>query len=292
MDASLTGLASLLGTIHNLYPQARVTSGYRGPDNPLTRRNPRSMHAMGSPDDPRAIDVAPIPGVSFDQYVSSIKQHGVPVAQAFDEAAHPFPWTTGPNWHIASGDAPVAQPKRKPMTLADIAKPDLGAQMPVGLDAQAPAQAPMTLADLSLPQGDIPQKKHSPFTAGNILGVLGDALMAYGGLQPQFGPNLVRQQDKERQLGFDREKLNAELAARREEALAKASEPPQFAQNADYFNRMSPEQKRAVLQYQDATNPITVSMPDGPHYQPRTSVKRIGDKTYYNIGGEWYEESN
>jgi hypothetical protein len=188
------------------------------------------------------------------------------------------------------GAAPVAAPRKKPMSLADIAAPNLNAQMPVGLDAQPQAQAPMTLADLALPQGDIPAKKHSPFSAGNILGVLGDALMAYGGLQPQFGPNLARQQDEERQQGYDREKLNATLEERRQEALAKAAEPPQFAQNAAYFNALPADQKRAVLEYQDAVNPINVSTPQGTQNVPRTSVKTINGKTYYSIGGEWYEE--
>jgi hypothetical protein len=165
-------LASLLGTIQGLYPQARVTSTYRGPNNPLTRRNPSSLHAQGSPEDPRAVDIAPIPGVTFDQYRAAVGAK-VPLAQAFDEASHPFPWTTGPNWHLAQGQAPKMAARPKPRTLADIAAPSMSA-MPVGL-ASAPVASPMTLADLALPQGDIPQKKASKFTAGNILGVLGSS---------------------------------------------------------------------------------------------------------------------
>jgi len=188
------------------------------------------------------------------------------------------------------GSAPV----RKPRTLADIAKgpysfgriSDAGDFVaPVGLDAPQPAaSAPMTLADLQNP--DIPQKKRSPFTAGNILGVLGDALMAYGGMQPQFRPNLERQRELQQAQDFDREKLNASLELARQKAL----EPPQFAQNAAYFNQLPPEQKRAVLQYEDATNPINVSTPMGTKNVTRTAVKTINGKTYYSIGGEWYEE--
>jgi hypothetical protein len=241
-------LASLLGTIQGLYPQARVTSTYRGPNNPLTRRNPSSLHAQGSPEDPRAVDIAPIPGVTFDQYRAAVGAK-VPLAQAFDEASHPFPWTTGPNWHLAQGQAPKMAARPKPRTLADIAAPSMSA-MPVGL-ASAPVASPMTLADLALPQGDIPQKKASKFTAGNILGVLGDALMAYGGLPPQFGPNLAHQRDEERQMDFDREKFNALLQQKREEALA----PPSWLQDAMTFQNLPQPQRDAVLGYQDAVHP-------------------------------------
>jgi hypothetical protein len=53
---------------------------------------------------------------------------------------------------------------------------------------------------------------------------------------------------------------------------------------------LAPEQQRQVLEQQDAVNPITVAMPDGPHLQPRTSTKVINGKTYYKIGDQWFEE--
>lgn len=233
MDGSLAGLTSLLGAIRQTYPQARITSGYRGPDNPLTRKNPRSFHAHGSPDDPQAVDVAPIPGVSFNDYVSSIKRAGVPVAQAFDEASHPFPWTTGPNWHIAQGQAQQMVQQRKRPSLASLGQ----SAFPVagGMDPLAPSPEPYyapqppqarTLADLgpsafpvAANGADPLAPKKSKFTAGNIMGVLGDALMAYGGLQPQFGPGLARQHELDQQQGFDREKLSAMLDLKRQQAL-------------------------------------------------------------------------
>jgi hypothetical protein len=289
---ALPDLASLLSTIQSTYPQARITSGFRGPNNPLTQRNPASLHAQGSAADPHAVDVAPIPGVSFDQYVSSIRRQGVPITQAFDEAAHPFPWTTGPNWHLATGAAPQGaapvQPYRKPKTLADIAAPD-AAQQPVSLmsdPSAGPMQPqPQTLADLALPAANV--KQPSKFNVGNILGVLGDALMAYGGLQPQFGPGLRRQQEDQRAQDFDREKFNAQIQLAQQKAL----EPPQFVQNLEAYLKMPPEQKRALLQYQDATNPINVSTPAGTQNVPRTTTKTINGKTYYNIGGDWFEET-
>lgn len=268
MDESLVGLASLLGTIRNLYPQARVTSGYRGPDNPLTRRNPASFHALGSPSDPRAVDVAPIPGVTFGDYVSSVKKAGVPVAQAFDEASHPFPWTTGPNWHLATGNPQVAAPRKsfdpnKPPRISTLG--DL-----VSIDAQPMAQAPMTLADLQAPQVQ-PKSNKTVHTLGNIAGILGDALMAYGGMQPQFAPTLTREREQEADRSFDREKLNATLELAREKALA----PHPLTQTQQFVNEVmdpnTPPARKALLRA-ILTRPLigTITNSDGSQYQTTT----------------------
>jgi hypothetical protein len=282
MDASLGGLASLLATIHNLYPQARVTSGYRGANNPLTLRNPASLHAQGSPEDPRAVDVAPIPGMKFGDYVNSIKQAGVPVSQAFDEATHPYPWTTGPNWHIATGAPQVAAaPKRysKSTTLADLAGrsafPVQNGVDPLAPDhppaAQAfypPEQQPMTLADLGQSKfpvvngGDplAPQQRRNPFSVGNILGVLGDSLMAYGGMKPEFGPALERQQEYKIQQDSEdrRTQFNNNLELQRQIALAgwkqahpDTPEPTEFEKllMARGYQKGSPEYNKALDSY-------------------------------------------
>ena len=276
---ALPDLASLLSTIRGTYPQARVTSGFRGPNNPLTQRNPASLHAQGSAADPHAVDVAPIPGVSFDQYVSSIRRQGVPITQAFDEAAHPFPWTTGPNWHLATGAAPQGAapvqpyyPPRKPKTLADIAAPN-AADQPVSLmsdPSAGPMQPqPQTLADLALPAANV--KQPSKFNLGNILGVLGDALMAYGGLQPQFGPGLRRQQEDQRAQDFDREKFNAQIQLAQEKALA----PKPLTQTQQFVNEVmdpnTPPERKALLRA-ILTRPLvgTITNPDGSQYQTQT----------------------
>ena len=88
-----------VSVIHGLFPSARITSGYRSPDNPLSRANPGSWHTKSH----GAVDVAPIPGMTFDQYVAEVQNAGHKVIDAHDEATHPFPWTTGPNWHIVIG---------------------------------------------------------------------------------------------------------------------------------------------------------------------------------------------
>jgi len=274
--AGLNGLSSLLATIQKLYPQAQVTSGYRGPNNPLTQRNPASLHAQGTPQDPNAVDVAPIPGVNFNDYVASIKKAGVPVAQAFDEQKHPFAWTTGPNWHIGQGQGQAMPPyypqrRQQPRTLADIIpKPVLDA---IPVDTGANMQAPMTLGQVA--QGQIagmPTPKVPGYKGllpgkdlAGIIGILGDALSAYGGQQPIFGPAMYRKQQDQRAEQADLEKFRAALAA-------KQQEQPQWLQDAISYNNLSGPQRQAVLSQRDAMYPVTAINPmtGGAVRVPRT----------------------
>jgi hypothetical protein len=289
-DVGMAGLASLLATIKGMYPQAQVTSGYRGPNNPLTQRNPASMHAQGSPGDPRAVDVAPIPGMTFDNYVSSVRKAGVPVSQAFDEASHPFPWTTGPNWHIASGAPQVAEPrypqpyyasKRKPQTLADINLsprpsfngPNYG-EVP-GLPT--PPIMPMSLGDLggsiSMPQAQA--KKPSLFGKGGlgwkVLGVLGDSYSEAWGRPGNYIPQLQHQQDRKDQQEFLRQQLDARLQMEREKAL----QPKPLTQTQQLINEVmdpnTPPQRKALIRAV-LTRPLigSISNPDGSQYQTQT----------------------
>lgn len=289
--STMPDLASLLSTIQNLYPQARITSGYRGPNNPLTLRNPASLHAQGSPEDPRAVDVAPIPGVSFNDYVSSVKKAGVPISQAFDEASHPFAWTTGPNWHLAEGSAPMPQatiiPKKKPQTLADLATPPLG-----GASVDQPTlpdqiNPPQTLADLvnSGPPVDTKTGK-TKNTIGNVLGILGDALMAYGGLKPEFAPMMQQQAQDDRQAALAQQRLNAEVEA----AQAKATEPPAAMQTAIWFSQQDPATQARLAQSLDTYDPKTTIGPQGVQIVPRVQTKTIGNRTFHYINGQWFEE--
>jgi hypothetical protein len=89
-------LPDALQLLHQQYPGAFVTSGARDPSSALGKANPRSYHNVGE-----AFDIRPMPGVDFNSYVSSLKNAGLPVVEALDEAKHPKPWTTGPNWHVA-----------------------------------------------------------------------------------------------------------------------------------------------------------------------------------------------
>lgn len=86
--------------IKGLFPQARVTSTYRGPDHPLSKANPKSWHTKSH----AAVDVAPIKGMSFEQYVKEVQDAGYTVLEALNETgsgktAH----ATGDHWHIVLG---------------------------------------------------------------------------------------------------------------------------------------------------------------------------------------------
>lgn len=178
-DTELNLASSLIAAIKGLYPSARITSGYRGPNNPLTKINPRSMHALGSPDDPRAVDVAPIPGVSFADYVSSLKNHGVHVVQAFDEATHPFSWTTGPNWHIATGASPSAA-KAAPTGDNSVAVNSSLYPVVNGVDplAPEPPQQPVPIATSAGPSVPVPSASPTATKKrGGILGALESVFM-------------------------------------------------------------------------------------------------------------------
>lgn len=82
--------------------QTKVTSGARSLTDDLTKANPGSYHSIGNGG--RAIDVPRIPGVTFDQWVKSIKDDGFVILEAIDEYTNPSKHSTGPHWHIAVGN--------------------------------------------------------------------------------------------------------------------------------------------------------------------------------------------
>ena len=95
----LVGVANGQEVIGSLFPNARITSGYRGPTHRLSRANPRSYHAQTA----GAVDVAPIPGVTFEQYLEKIRSAGYRIVEARGEARNPSEYATGPHWHVVIG---------------------------------------------------------------------------------------------------------------------------------------------------------------------------------------------
>lgn len=80
-----------------LFPGVTPTSHNRPPDHPLSIKNPDSNH-IGRWD---TIDVAPIEGVSYQDFLKKFKDAGYIIGENFDEASNPIPGlTTGPNWHV------------------------------------------------------------------------------------------------------------------------------------------------------------------------------------------------
>lgn len=85
--------------VNELFPSARVTSGYRGPSHALSRANPSSYHAKTA----GAVDIAPIPGMSFEQFIGKIRKAGHKIVEARDEVKNPSAHATGPHWHVVIG---------------------------------------------------------------------------------------------------------------------------------------------------------------------------------------------
>ena len=86
--------------VEQLFPHARVTDWRRDPKSKLGRANPDSWHNRSS----GAVDVAPIPGMTFAQYVSRIRAAGYNIIQAQDEVNNPSSHATGPHWHVVIGE--------------------------------------------------------------------------------------------------------------------------------------------------------------------------------------------
>lgn len=86
--------------IKALFPKANVTSTYRPGDHPLSKANPQSWHTKSH----AAVDVAPIPGMTFDQYVREVEGAGYTVIEALNEVgAGRSQHATGDHWHIVLG---------------------------------------------------------------------------------------------------------------------------------------------------------------------------------------------
>lgn len=141
---------------------------------------------------------------------------------------------------------------------------------------------------LAQPSAQPEKKKGSVW--GAVLGAISDGLLAMGGDQPIYAPAMLKRQELESDQNLAQQRLSAEIKNQKLSLLQKLMEPPQFVQNMQAWQQLSPQQKHDYLTYQDATNPINVATPQGTTNVPRTSTKVINGKTYYNVGGEWYEE--
>lgn len=119
--------------VRSVFPNAVITSGHR-------------TNGVGSPYDDHhlsngAVDVAPIKGMTFDQFVRKLKSAGYPVIQAIDEVNHPSKWSTGPHWHVALGEHPSG------LSFTPTQKPDKAPQKalsftPVNHTTPAPKPSP------------------------------------------------------------------------------------------------------------------------------------------------------
>lgn len=118
------------GAILSLFPSAYVTDWKRDPNSNLGRANTTSFHNRR--DSAGAVDIRRIPGMSFNDYVSKIREAGYPIIEARDEYANPSPHATGPHWHVTIGEREGSAP----------AAPEGEKLVPWETTAEAPAPEP------------------------------------------------------------------------------------------------------------------------------------------------------
>lgn len=112
-------VANAKSAIEGLFPGVRVTDWKRDPNSKLGRANPGSYHnSTGA-----AVDVAPIPGLKFKDFIGSIRQAGFKIIEARDEATNPLKHTTGPNWHVVLGGEKATQSSGNRVVSSTPAKP-------------------------------------------------------------------------------------------------------------------------------------------------------------------------
>lgn len=86
--------------IKALFPGVAITSTYRASDHPLSKANPKSWHTKSH----AAVDIKPIAGMTFDQYVKQVEGAGYTVLEAINEVGvGRSKHATGDHWHIVLG---------------------------------------------------------------------------------------------------------------------------------------------------------------------------------------------
>jgi hypothetical protein len=112
--------------VNEVYPDAVVTSNHRSADDPLSKANPNSWHTKSN----AAVDVRPIKGMTFDDYVQGYKDAGYQILEAKNEVgAGRSAWATGDHWHVVLGKGDgrqVEQPMRLPPPKEDVFRGDSG----------------------------------------------------------------------------------------------------------------------------------------------------------------------
>lgn len=98
------GLGSPIGNaaaaVTALYPMAKITEWQRDPNSKLGKANPSSWHNHSR----AAVDVRPIPGMSFQTFVGGLKSAGYKIIEGLNEVgAGRSKHATGDHWHVVLG---------------------------------------------------------------------------------------------------------------------------------------------------------------------------------------------
>lgn len=126
--ASIRPVSDGRAAVNSVYPQfaSMVTQVERDPNSKLGRANPTSWHNHSK----AAIDMRPIKGMSFEQYVKGYENAGYHIIEKRDEVKNPSGHATGPHWHVVLGenrsDAVYAQRLRAHPSVAQVQQTDDG----------------------------------------------------------------------------------------------------------------------------------------------------------------------
>ena len=85
--------------IRDVFPQAHVTDWKRDPNSKLGKENPHSWHVQSS----GAVDVRPIPGMSFERFIGGLRSAGYKIIEKRNEVTNPVSYATGKHWHVVLG---------------------------------------------------------------------------------------------------------------------------------------------------------------------------------------------
>ena len=87
--------------VQKLFPGVQVTSSYRPAGTKLKggQTNDKSWHTQSH----AAVDIAPIKGMTFEQYVERLEGAGYGIIEKRDEVNNPSKYSTGPHWHVVLG---------------------------------------------------------------------------------------------------------------------------------------------------------------------------------------------
>lgn len=96
-------VADAASVAKSLFPDIEITQQRRDPNSSLGKANPSSWHNKSG----AAIDVRPIKGMTFAQYVKRFADAGYTILEAKNEVgAGRSKWATGDHWHVVLGGGP------------------------------------------------------------------------------------------------------------------------------------------------------------------------------------------
>ena len=93
-------VANGVAALQSVLPGARVTSGYRGPNHPLSQKNPSSFHARTK----AAVDIVPIKGMTFEQARAKLAQQYTLIEAINETGNGRTKNATGDHWHFVLGE--------------------------------------------------------------------------------------------------------------------------------------------------------------------------------------------